>query len=513
MSDYVEFVKGANATPDDGTRVKTIWIDGRAYQVLMLANNDGSLVTETNAMPVDLSACLTNGTLTELNDTVEMECTGRIGTVVFQVLGTWQGKIVVEGAVDGTYANLSIVQPGNAISFAGINNDNMNGVYRVLIVAGYTKVRLRMSSYTSGTATVIMNGAQLVPTAFVWQLVAENLHASAHLFDESGNAFTRTNSLPAEICDAYGFHVECTPMDELRAISPFRLVGAQFSGATLDTNFWTPSLGTGGAATVGGSQVILSTGTTANNSASIQSVRSARYVGGSSNRFRCVMRLPDTGTVNNVRRWGAYSTTDGAFFELSGTAFRVVTRKTSNDTVVASANFNGSTTVPTLTTANSFEIYWTNSKVYFVANGVLLHTFSASAATWSDAMSLPVRFETINSGGATGDIAINMRTATIHRMGEFTTQPMSKYQAGTTAGIILKYGAGNLHGSIISGVVNNSVVTIRDGLSNAAPIIWSSGAMAALTTPFSLDFHDVPFVTGLWLEITAANSNVFVAYE
>jgi len=83
-----------------------------------------------------------------------------------------------------------------------------------------------------------------------------------------------------DIRDPYGFHVECTPMDEIRSVTPFRLVGAQFAGDTLDTNFWTSSLGTGGVATVGGAQVILSTGTTANNSASIQSVRAGRYVGG-----------------------------------------------------------------------------------------------------------------------------------------------------------------------------------------------------------------------------------------
>lgn len=130
---------------------------------------------------VNLSMEIQEGTLGSLNAVLELDChTHAQGTMVFDVSGTWQGKIVVEGAVDGTYNNLSIVQPGGAIAFTGINNDNQNGVYRALIIAGYTSLRLRMSSYTSGTATVHMNAAPLVPTAFVWQLNQANLLSTVY---------------------------------------------------------------------------------------------------------------------------------------------------------------------------------------------------------------------------------------------------------------------------------------------------------------------------------------------
>src|SRR5512139_1364295 len=122
------------------------------------------------------------GTLGALNATLDLDCSVHaMGTMVFEVTGTWKGKIVVEGAVDGTYNNLSIVQPGGAIAFTGVNNDNQNGVYRALIIAGYTSVRLRMSTYTSGTATVTMNASQTTPTPFVWQLNAANLQTTATL--------------------------------------------------------------------------------------------------------------------------------------------------------------------------------------------------------------------------------------------------------------------------------------------------------------------------------------------
>lgn len=121
------------------------------------------------------------GTLGALNATVDFDndCCA-YGTAVFQVSGTWQGKIVVEGAIDGVYNNLSIVQPGGTIAFTGVNNDSQNGVYRILLIAGYTHLRLRMSSYSSGTATIVFNAAPLVPTTYAWQLVPANLQMTAN---------------------------------------------------------------------------------------------------------------------------------------------------------------------------------------------------------------------------------------------------------------------------------------------------------------------------------------------
>lgn len=96
---------------------------------------------------------------------------------------------------------------------------------------------------------------------------------------------------------------------------------------------------------------------------------------------------------------------------------------------------------------------------------------------------------------------------------EESSNPMSYYQSGITTGQILKYGAGNLHGLVISGVINNSVITLYDNISASGTIIWSSGAIGSQTQPFDLEFHNLPFSTGLTLVISGANSNVLVAYE
>lgn len=316
--------------------------------------------------------------------------------------------------------------------------------------------------------------------------------------------------------DSYDFAVENTPTEEMRVITPYRLVGAIFTGVVLDANFWTSSTGTGGSNTVGNSQLIMSTGTTANNSVSVQSVRTARYVGGSANRLRIVFRFPDVGTTNNIRRFGAFTTTDGAFFELNGTTFSCVVRKTSNDTKISNGSFNGKlgSTITINTSCNTFEIYWTNSKVWFVVNGSLLHTFIASSTTWSDTLHLPCRLENTNSNNLSTNILLNVRTVTISRLGSESTAPISKYQSGTTSGIIYKYGVGSVHQVIISNITNNSVVTIYDGTSTDGTILWASGAMSNQTVPFSIPFiSGLPFYTGLFLTITVAACNVTIIYE
>lgn len=314
------------------------------------------------------------------------------------------------------------------------------------------------------------------------------------------------------ITDEYGFDVEATPMNELRTITPFRLVGGNYNNGSLDTTYWTSTVTGSGANTVANAQLTQATGTTANSTVAIQSNRVGRYIGGSSNRYRGIVRQPTTGTANNIRRWGMFTTTDGAFFELNGTTLNVVTRKTSSDTAVAAASWNG-TTFTMDTNVHTYEIYMTNSKVYFVIDSVLRHTVSATTTTWTDSMNLPARSENRNSGGSTTAVTQEVRVQTIYRLGSFETQPLSFRQSGTTAGVTVKTGAGNLHGLIISSITNNANVTLYDNTAASGTIIFTTGAMAANTIPFDLELHTIPFSNGLTLVISGANCDVLVVFE
>ena len=99
-------------------------------------------------------------------------------------------------------------------------------------------------------------------------------------------------------------------------------------------------------------------------------------------------------------------------------------------------------------------------------------------------------------------------------MGELITSPASDYQSGTTAAKILKYGAGMVNELAISGVANNSVITLYDNTAASGTILYSTGAMPANTTPFVISFEKgLPFFTGLTLVISGASSTVTTLYE
>jgi hypothetical protein len=319
-----------------------------------------------------------------------------------------------------------------------------------------------------------------------------------------------------EMSDDYGFSVENTPTDEMRVVIPYRLVGSSFTGSVIDTNYWIASSGsTSGSIVPLGSQVILTTGSFSGGSSVLQSFRSARYVGGASSKFRMVLRLPDTGTSGNTRRWGAFTSTDGAFFQLSGSSLSVVTRKTSVDAPILSGAFNGNlgSNYPLDTNVKTWEIYWTNSKVFFVVGGDLIHTMVANSDTWADTMNLPIRIEN-NASSSGSSVNMNVRVATIYRLGNASSQPTSYYHAaGQTAGVNLKIGAGNVHSIVLGTCLQNCVLSLVDSVNAATPVIFSTGAITANSQPISLDLKGLPFFTGLRLIVATANGVATVIYE
>lgn len=423
------------------------------------------------------------------------ETTSTLGVAGIQVsLHTDQNcSVYVEQSPNGTNWDIS----DYFRYFSGLNN------FGVTVQAISSYVRVRVVNVSLSATTEFRLQTALCP-------IVEALPRS---LSQRGNLKVAIN----EFEDKYGFEVENTPTDEMRVVTPYRVVGATFTGTVLDTRFWTASLGTGGAATVGGAQLIVSTGdAAANNSVVVTSVRTARYIGGSALRFRSVFRIPDSGIANNIRRIGAFTTTDGVFLELSGTTFKIVTRKDSADTAVANGNFNGQLGLGIIidTNVHTWEIYWQNSRVVFTVDGSVIHTVSATTDTWSSQLDLPIRIENTNSGGLQSNISLNVRTATIHRLGNSLTQPTSYYHAsGTTTGVQLKYGPGNVHSIIFGSAANNAVITLVDNVTGSTPPLWVYTATGALAAPVSIDFKGMPFSTGLRFIVASGNASFTVVYE
>lgn len=108
------------------------------------------------------------GNLSALNDTIVMILNNSSGAIV-NISGNWIGTVLFEGSNDGfvTMQSAAVFTPSAGVISAGVSS---NGYYRFIAVSGFTQIRARMSSYTSGTAVVVLSasiGAGLAPTVSI----------------------------------------------------------------------------------------------------------------------------------------------------------------------------------------------------------------------------------------------------------------------------------------------------------------------------------------------------------
>jgi len=306
-----------------------------------------------------------------------------------------------------------------------------------------------------------------------------------------------------------------TPFGETLAVPIYHLTGAVFNGSVLDTTAWTAVTGTGGIVTPTNGTLELTTGTTANNAVSLQSNFTGRFVSGAPHQFRCALRLGDAGTINNIRRWGCFSTTDGVFFELNGTTFNLCVIKNSVITRIANGSFNGTigNAISVDTIGHFYQLVFTPANVLFLYDNELLHKQSFLQTAWTSTLDLPVRLENTNSGGLATSLSMFSTVATLLREGIPDSQPISIFQSGITAGIVCKIGSGNVRKMTVSAVTNNAVITLYDNTAASGRILYTTGALGAQTNPFPVDLDRGPFNIGLTLVISGATANVYLTLE
>jgi len=304
-------------------------------------------------------------------------------------------------------------------------------------------------------------------------------------------------------------HVWVAPTNALNVIEAVRLVGTNFDGATKDTNFWS-EVGTTGTVTQAG-KITLATTAAANGTAMYYSVRDGRFVVGSSMLWKGIFNFVTAGTTNNVRRCGAYKTTDGFFFELDGETFSIGTRIGSSDSLISSGNFNGNmgdTWSPTADTCYKLEIEWGVKGAFWYVDGKLLHKITTCGLVAS--LSLPIKFENVNDAGLESAVVFECFGTTIMREGALATNPTYKHipSAGT---YVCKVGAGMLHGIAINNPSAVCTCTIYDDEAGAGTVIGILYLTAKVITPFFMNYQ-LPFSTGLTI-ITDGASDFTVVYE
>ena len=332
--------------------------------------------------------------------------------------------------------------------------------------------------------------------------------------DESGNdIFADSGEYKVQIYSPdTSKSVVIDSLSNMSVAEPTIVVGASFEGTTLDSNFWSGTATNTGTYTQDG-ELELATGTAANSTVAVNSVRKCRKIPGTVNEARFVGHIVNSPTVNNIRRFGMYDTNNGAYFEVTGTAFNVGTVSGGTATLVSSTNFNGGNTFSLDTNIHRWVIDVTAFAVSFFIDGKKIHTVRSTTEPWTKSLTIPITFENNNVSGGTANNEMHFQVATILRRGRLRTKSKSIYQSGQTAGRILKYGAGEVSELIVSGVKNTSVITIYDNTAASGTILWSSGTMGAQTQPYSLDFKGVPFFIGLTLVISGADANITVVYE
>lgn len=401
--------------------------------------------------------------------------------------------VYVEQSMEGT--NWDIVDSFNYYThFGGVAVGNS---WSTQLTASYARVRVTNNGL-SATTTFRLQTA-MCP---IVETVARALTADGRM--KSEDTIVDPETLKA---------VEISPLRELKVIEPSRLVGVSFGGSTKETNFWGETVTGSGAVTQSG-QVSLTTGATANSTVKYATVRYARFVPSSVNQFRSIARFTTAGTTNNVRRIGAYDANDGFFFQLSGTTFSVVARKTAVDTPVNSGSFSGNlgATYVLNTAPHRFSIVYSNLSAQFYIDDKLIHTISSSTDPSTSTLNFPVTLQNNNSGGSTSPVTLDVRVASITRLGNLVTD--SIYRNITTATTtICKYSAGRLHKLCLNSPSQQSgIVTMYDNTSatgtTLATLQWTSNNSQL---PQSINY-DMPFSTGLTI-VTSAATNITVVYE
>lgn len=286
---------------------------------------------------------------------------------------------------------------------------------------------------------------------------------------------------------------------------------------TFDTTLWTAAVvGTGTVGHTTG-ELDVGTGVTANSTARATTPKLMRQMSGTTQYWISVVRLNNLGSANNVRRWGIYDDNDGFFFELNGTTFNVVSRKSGVDTAVPYASCNGPAVetfnpATDLLNMNQFNIFFGGLSCRWQVNGRVLHSIGANAiqSPLTARLTLPFRLESNNSGGSIVNNRVFSRGISFHRVSPSSVAPRYLYTSaiGTTT---VKSGAGTLHRIAFSpSGGSTTVVNVFDAIGAQTNPIGAISIPTGTVTNF-VDYG-LEFDVGLTVT-TTVNNNLTVIYD
>ena len=525
----------ADTNNSSSTNISTTeYFSGAASNTLGVAGIQVSLKTDENCTvwvdqaPTDQLVDCPTGVTAATNNSTTITGTGSYFTknfaigdvIVYDPTGTNQTKTVASITSD-TVMIVTEAFTGGSLSGKAFKlypwdirdpfNYYANNNFGVTVQAVSSHFRVRV--YNTGAATTKYFRLQTALCPIV--------EALPRTLSEEGNLKVGVYEIENEV----GNKVRISPNGALDTHKVTRLVGAAFSGTTIDSSFWTATVSNNGSGVQTGGQFELRTITapatsSPNGNAALQSTRVGRYINGIPNYCRVQCDYGGQGVENNTKRWGMFtgtagSPTDGAMFEVINQVPTLATYSGGVANRISNGDFNGNygKSLPTIPSGlQTFEIIYNNRDVYFFFNNVLVHKIEATTVPWSSTLSLPLRAENYNTGDSTTDTSLKIRSFVICRMGEAAGRPQWKNQAGAVGATVLKRGTGTLKSVVVNKWVDTTTISVYDALSATNPIaIITPGRVGNTYTllPFVLTY-DLDFYTGLTYVTTTACDVTFV---
>jgi hypothetical protein len=297
---------------------------------------------------------------------------------------------------------------------------------------------------------------------------------------------------------------------DLQTVQRTSLIADNFRQSTgLDLQTWDTAVTGTGTATVANGRLEVRTGATANSTAEAHTEALGRFISGSHQVFRAGIKITDSGTANNKRRWGAFDATSGYFYELDGTTLYAVSRRAATDTRVASSAWSDITSFGNGTGGSArYEIIYFGNTAIFAVNGETHHRMSGEVGGLprTNGTNFPNRFECNNSGGSTSDVTLVITGTSQQRYGPDNTSPRYKRVTGTTT-TVLKSDSGRFHRMIVG--KGAGTVTIYDNTAASGTVIANLELeQKGHYIEFMVDFYN-----GLTVSASDAGADITYIYD
>lgn len=406
------------------------------------------------------------GTLTAQDTTVELYTEG-MSSVIMNVTGTWVGTIVSEGQLEeGNW--LSIVSTDASQSV--FSSASVNGRF-VIACGNRSKIRLRMSAYTSGTANVSWAATEGIGAPLnVWNTNATSLKVAprSDVINNTGSAGSLNADIVASI-DVGGYQTM-----EIQITGTF--VGTvTFQGSEDNSNFVSVS-----ASNVSNTLAVPVTNTTTTGSF---------YIPLTSRYFRARMTSYTSGTAS-----GAWTFDTMPSGDLQARNVQVTDGV---DTLLITGSGEALVAQPTAANLNAQVVGNSASAASDSGNPVKIATkYNSTNPTFTDGQRADVQSNQF------GHLSIQFRTLFSRTTGNTTTTAKS--------------GSGTLHGVIIGNNGTGGVGTIYDNTTGSGTVIMHlnfgspSGGLLSTSgypSPIFLGPLGIEFATGLTLVTTGSSSN------